>query len=309
MEEKVIDVVLPVHRPGSELKQLIRRLEEQIQRIRYIYIMHTRDGLDLSALLAEEGYDNIIIEEVKPEEFDHGGTRDRAVRMSDADYILCMTQDAVPADRHLTERLLEAMEDEKTALAYARQIPRADCHVIERYTRSFNYPETGMVKTKEDLATLGIKAYFCSNVCAMYRRQLYLERGGFEKKVIISEDTVYAAGCILAGYQVAYAAEARVIHSHNYSNRQQFHRNFDIAVAQAQHPELFEGIRSETEGIRMMKKTAAYLLRRRHPLMLITLFTSSASKYLGFFMGKHYRRLPKSVVMRCTMNPGYWQSL
>lgn len=309
MEEKVIDVVLPVHRPGSELKQLIRRLEEQIQRIRYIYIMHTRDGLDLSALLAEEGYDNIIIEEVKPEEFDHGGTRDRAVRMSDADYILCMTQDAVPADRHLTERLLEAMEDEKTALAYARQIPRADCHVIERYTRSFNYPETGMVKTKEDLATLGIKAYFCSNVCAMYRRQLYLERGGFEKKVIISEDTVYAAGCILAGYQVTYAAEARVIHSHNYSNRQQFHRNFDIAVAQAQHPELFEGIRSETEGIRMVKKTAAYLLRRRHPLMLIALFISSASKYLGFFMGKHYRRLPKSVVMRCTMNPGYWQSL
>ena len=85
MEEKVIDVVLPVHRPGSELKQLIRRLDEQIQRIRYIYIMHTRDGLDLPALLAEEGYDNIIIEEVKPEEFDHGGTRDRAVRMSDAD--------------------------------------------------------------------------------------------------------------------------------------------------------------------------------------------------------------------------------
>ena len=52
---------------------------------------------------------------------------------------------------------------------------------------------------------------------------------------------------------MAYVAEAKVIHSHNYTGRQQFHRNFDLAVSQAQHPEVFEGVPSEGEGIRMVK--------------------------------------------------------
>ena len=55
---------------------------------------------------------------------------------------------------------------------------------------------------------------------------------------------------INAGYKVAYVAEARVIHSHNYTGMQQFHRNFDMAVSQAEHPEVFEGIKSESEGIK-----------------------------------------------------------
>ena len=51
MEEKVIDVVLPVHRPGSELKQLIRRLDEQIQKDP-VYLYHAYPGWAGSACFA-----------------------------------------------------------------------------------------------------------------------------------------------------------------------------------------------------------------------------------------------------------------
>lgn len=37
---------------------------------------------------------------------------------------------------------------------------------------------------------------------------------------------IYAGRLIQEGYAVAYAADAKVIHSHNYSCMQQFHRNF-----------------------------------------------------------------------------------
>lgn len=49
---------------------------------------------------------------------------------------------------------------------------------------------------------------------------------------------ILAGRMVQAGYKVAYAAEARVIHSHNYSGLQQFHRNFDLAVSQADNPNL-----------------------------------------------------------------------
>lgn len=67
---------------------------------------------------------------------------------------------------------------------------------------------------------------------------------------------------IQAGYGIAYAADAKVIHSHNYSCMQQFHRNFDLGVSQAEHPEIFASVKSEGEGIRLVKQTFRYLLSR-----------------------------------------------
>lgn len=44
-----------------------------------------------------------------------------------------------------------------------------------------------------------------------------------------------------------------MVHSHNYSVKQQFHRNFDLAVSQTAHPEIFEQVSSEAEGMRLVK--------------------------------------------------------
>ena len=77
-----------------------------------------------------------------------------------------------------------------------------------------------------------------------------MAQGGFPRRTIFNEDMIYAGGLIKNGFAIAYAADARVIHSHNYSGRQQFHRNFDLAVSQAEHPEVFGGLASEGEGIR-----------------------------------------------------------
>ena len=103
---------------------------------------------------------------------------------------------------------------------------------------------------------MGIKTYFCSNVCAMYRRDVFRELGGFEKHTIFNEDMIFAARAVKAGWRIAYAADARVYHSHDYTAKEQFHRNFDNGVSQAQHPEIFAGVSSESEGVKLVKKTA-----------------------------------------------------
>ena len=88
---------------------------------------------------------------------------------------------------------------------------------------------------------------------------------------------------------------------------QQFKRNFDLAVSQADHPEIFGMVRSESEGIRLVKTTVGYLVKKGKIWLIPDLILKSGFKYLGYRMGKQYRKLPKSVVMRCTMNPEYWK--
>ena len=118
---------------------------------------------------------------------------------------------------------------------------------------------------------------------------------------------IFAGKRILAGDKVAYVAEAKVIHSHNYTGSQQFHRNFDLAVSQAQHPEVFDGVPSEGEGIRMVKATAKYLIRSGQPLKTWNLVYQSGCKYIGYFLGRRYEKLPKWFVLKCTSSPKYWK--
>lgn len=223
------------------------------------------------------------------------------------EFILFMTQDAVPAHETMIEELYAPFSDKKVCAAYARQLPRAECSIIEKYTRSFNYGPESRIKTQEDLAQLGIKTFFCSNVCAMYRRSAYEELGGFERRTIFNEDMIFAAKLIQSGKAVAYCAKARVIHSHNYSSREQFHRNFDLGVSQAEHPEIFDAVKSESEGIRMVKQTAAYLIKLKKLYLLPKLCMQSAAKYAGYKLGKNYKKLPKRFIYRCTMNRAYWE--
>lgn len=300
-----VDVLIPVYRPDGKLTELLKRLKMQNYPIHRVILMNTEEKHFPAELTGI--WDRVEVYHLAKEEFDHGGTRDRGVRMSTADLVVCMTQDAMPADETLIEELVKPFGDPEVWAAYARQLPNEDCREVEKYTRSFNYPEQSMVKTKEDLDRLGIKTFFCSNVCAAWRRKKYLELGGFVKHTIFNEDMILAGTMIKQGGKIAYCAKAKVIHSHNYSAFQQFHRNFDLAVSQTMHPEVFGGIRSESEGIKLVKKSLSYCIKIGKPWLMIQVVTQSAGKLLGYKMGQRYRSLPMWLILRCTMSPSFWR--
>ena len=283
----------------------MKKLQEQEYPIGTIFVINTKAGRFPKEV---EQMEKVKVSHIERREFDHGATRDMGMQMSKAEIVVFMTQDAVPADEYVIGNLVKVLEeDEMTEAAYARQLAASDCNYIEKYTRKFNYPENSRIKSKEDLQEMGIKTFFCSNVCAAYKRNIYEKAGGFCKKTIFNEDMILAGHMINAGYKVAYVAEARVIHSHNYTGMQQFHRNFDMAVSQAEHPEVFEGIKSESEGIKLVKQTAAHLVKRRKIHLVPKLVYQSGCKYIGYRMGKIYKKLPDKVVKWCSMSPGYWE--
>ena len=199
------DLIIPTYRPDDTFCLLLQKLQEQTFVVHRVLILNTEEALWREAVAKypiEQCLQALPCEytlyHVSKETFDHGGTRMYGADHSDADVVIFMTQDAVPADADLIERLAAGLEEPDTAVCYARQLPNENCRIVERYTRSFNYPDKSRKKGKDDIKELGIKTFFCSDVCAAYRVDLFRELGGFESPVIFNEDMFFAAKAVFA---------------------------------------------------------------------------------------------------------------
>lgn len=305
------DVIIPLYKPGKELFTLLDMLNRQTVPIQNILLMNTEEKYFEQLVYGTgfwEKYHNVKVFHLSKKEFDHGRTRHMGVCRSQADFFVMMTQDALPVDNTLLMKLTAYLKED-VAAAYARQLPKADCSVEEKLSRSFNYTGQSRIKSAGDLEELGIRTYFCSNVCAAYRRDIYEKLGGFVKRTIFNEDMIYAAGAIKNGYKIAYVAEAEVYHSHNYTNRQQLHRNFDLGVSQAEHPEVFADVRSESEGKKLVKETTRVLRKNHMMKRLPHFYMQCACKYAGYLLGRNYRKLPREWVLSLTDNKDYWNQI
>ena len=154
MKNRNVDVIIPTYRPGKEFTELLTRLERQECPPDRIVVMNTGEQYWNREW---EKCKLVEVHHLEQKDFDHGGTRRRAAELSDARVMVFMTQDALPADHKLIGNLLKALDqNEKTGAAYARQLPKSDCGFLERYTRSFNYPEHSSVKSLSDVKQYGI---------------------------------------------------------------------------------------------------------------------------------------------------------
>ncbi|MGF7142583.1 rhamnosyltransferase [Anaerotaenia torta] len=301
-----VDVIIPIYHSDEKLDRLLRMLDQQTVKPNRVILLHTVEAQGEKQELPEiEGAD-IFVVPIDKKDFDHGGTRKYGASLSDSDILMFMTQDAVPADEHLIQELLAPYEDPWVSATYARQLADQRVGLIERYTRHFNYPKRSRVKSLQDMEELGIKTFFCSNVCATYRNSVYRKLGGFVERTIFNEDMIMAAAMINEGYRIAYAADAKVWHSHRYSYLQQFTRNFDLGVSHKEYEKVFCGVSSEGEGLKLVKKTWNYLIEKKQFFLLPDLIMTSGFKFLGYQLGRRYHLLPKQLVKRFSMNKGYW---
>ena len=171
MEEKSVekvDVIIPVYKPDGKFLALIEKLEQQSVPVNRIIVMNTEqkyfDRL-IYGTSFQKDHRNITVKHLSKREFDHGRTRNNGVQCSDTEYFIMMTQDAVPADEFLVEKLLQALEQDNAAAAYGRQLAGESCSEVEKFTRNFNYPPEKALKTKDDIEKLGIKYFFSVSKC------------------------------------------------------------------------------------------------------------------------------------------------
>lgn len=348
MDLPTISVIIPTLNAGADFAELLKRLQKQSYPP-YEIIVIDSESTDGTPQVAKVFGARVL--EVKRNQFDHGGTRNRAAEAAKGQIMMFMTQDAMPENKHLIKELISpllfdanrseaatyeqpAFQDreggvelpskrDKTkkdfepgkskekalvtvAMAYARQLPYPSASPIEKLGRASNYPGNSRLQSYADVEKMGLKAFFCSNVCSAVTKEMFLKMGKFQEPVIFNEDLFMAAKCILSGYQVAYCSDARVYHSHDYSIKQQFKRFFDNGLSLSLNPMIRPYRSVGGAGSRMVLDQIKGLWRQKKAHHIPRLIAESGAKWLGFKLGNNHHRLPNGLVKRFSMHKGIW---
>lgn len=298
------DLFIPTLNAGTKWPEVIRAI--QMQRIAPARVTVVDSGSrDQTVALAQKaGFD---VQRIEQKSFNHATTRQIALNSkSRSQAVVFMTQDVILATPDAFERLLQAFKDPEVGIAFGRQLPGENAPLIEQHARFFNYPQQSYKRQWSDRKTYGIKTAFCSDAFSAYRLSALNSVGGFDRPLIGSEDLYVAAKLLRAGWKLAYQAEAQAFHFHNYTLSQEFQRYFDIGAFHGQQPWIREALgAAEGEGKRFVLSELKFLWARRKSLIIYSLMRT-LSKLLGYRLGMHYRRIPKSLLARFSMNENYW---
>lgn len=246
---------------------------------------------------------------LKTAKFDHGATRNLVLDVfKQCEFVIFITQDAVPASVHSFRKLLDSFQCQEAAAVYGRQVPGKENGPISTHARLYNYGQTSLVKTYECRERLGLKTPFISNSFAAYKMSVFRSLGGFYSPVIMGEDMEFGSRVLRAGYKICYNADATVVHCHDYSMKDEFCRYFDTGVFHHDQQWLLETFgKAEGEGRRFVLSELRYLLEHA-PGRIPEALLRTVLKYLGYRLGRHYDRLPRQILPKLSMNRGYWKS-
>lgn len=300
-------LIVPTYNAGERWKEWLEALKKQTLQPQEIIIIDSTSSDGTAQLARDYNIEPIVI---SPSEFNHGGTRNKAVRYSkQSEFIVFLTQDAILDDPDSLQHMIDCFNDESISAVCGRQLPHYDASPLATHARNYNYANVSCVKSSDDIPKIGIKTVFMSNSFAAYRRDVFNELGQFPEHTILAEDMYLAAQMILAGYKIAYCAEAAVRHSHNYSVREEFQRYFDTGVFHECNPwiqQKFGG--AEGEGVRFIKSEMKFLLRR-YPLWIPNAMFAIFAKYFGYKIGLKWKLLPLSLCKKFSMYKSYWNKV
>lgn len=300
-----VGLIVPTLNAGPTFESWLEAYAQQTFKPDYALVIDSSSEDETAARARARGF---TVEVIRRETFNHGTTRDFGVSyLSDADILIFLTQDALLADPHALENLTAAFADPQTGAAYGRQLPHRHAQPIGAHARLFNYAAQSSLRRLEDRARFGLKTAFVSNSFAAYRRTALLAVGGFPHDTIMNEDTYAVGKMLLAGWQIAYCADARVFHSHDYGFAEEFRRYFDIGVFHAREPWLRQTFgQAEGEGRRYVRSELAYLCRHA-PFLVPSAVLRTALKWSGYKLGCAERLIPPKFKPYLSLHRRFWR--
>ena len=299
-----IQIIIPIYKPDDKFIKLLKQIKKQI--IKDLPVLIIDSGSD-EAYLNEIKDMNCKVKKISSTTFNHGGTRQMGADMfPNKDVYVYLTQDAILADKYAISNIIKAFENEKIGCAYGRQLPHKNAGIFGSYARLFNYGKESYIRTIKDHSKYGMKTAFISNSFAAYRKTALDDVSGFPSNTVLSEDMYVAAKMLLKNWAVAYCADAKVYHSHDYTIWQEFKRYFDIGVFHARESWIRETFgTAEGEGKRFIISEVKFLVKK-NPLLLIEMVIRDGMKFLGYRLGLNEKHLSGKIKKKISMNTNFW---
>jgi rhamnosyltransferase len=298
-------ILVPVRNGGERWREAALALRNAVEDPSTIVVVDSSSSDGSDDIARDLGFE---VERVDPRTFNHGRTRQAAVDRFcvGKEFAIFLTHDAVIEIPGSLFTLLDAFSNPRVGAAYGRQLPHHNASMFGRHSATFLYPENSDVRTLSSAPLHGIRTAYLSNSFAAYRIQALDQCGGFPSELILGEDTHVALHMLLAGWSISYRANALVRHSHDYTVLEEMRRYFDFGVLHAQLPALLQELgQPEGDGLRFVKSELRYMMAAA-PWLLPEVVVRNAAKYLGYRLGRGFRKLPNSLRRRLSMTSGFW---
>ncbi len=287
MEKIRVDVVCPVYKGFNYLKPLVESFQQQkkiiLDKIIFAITDSKDDEMEKIRLFVKEN--GIAFFEVSKGEFSHSLTREKAIKEYCTNKcVIMLSQDIKLTNEYVFYNLVKDIDSDLSVYNYARQI--CTNRSIERYIRKKNYPTTSFLVSKEDIEKKQLMAFFASDACSAYNRDVFISVGGYGGyDVMMSEDMLYSKFVLDAGYKKKYCADAIVEHSHKYTLKQLYKRYYDTGVFYKKVG-LFNNYKTTDSGL----KLAVYVLKQAlihfDIPVLIRWLPDMTARYLGMKNGR-----------------------
>ena len=286
-------LIIPTLNAGPMWREVIRAIQSQ-QGISTQVLVVDSDSTDDTVLWAQEAGWRVV--GIEPSSFNHGGTRQWAIDLLEAksknelEFVVFLTQDAILHGAEALMRLMEPFRDQQVAGVYGRQLPHVNATPYAASLRTLHYPAMSLRKRFKDKDQLGLKTAFFSNSFGAYRIDALKAIGGFPSSVPLGEDMYVCAKMLMAGYEIQYCAESMVMHSHNFTYREEFKRYQATGAFHAQESWLlaiFGGV-SHEGSTTMKRQFSAYkqLQSNNKSIAYLDLFYRNFLKFMAYYLGR-----------------------
>jgi len=295
----VISVVIPTLNGGDEFKACLHAIRRQ-EVDRPVEIICIDSGSTDDTLDNCQKF-GVKLLQIDRRSFNHGLTRNQAIRSARGELVALLTQDAVPLGADWLSHLVEALESTpRAAGAYGSQVPHASLNPYLR-RRLENWVATRPARVIQEIMDqdafqaappierLGVAAF--DNVNSCIRKSVW-ENLPFSE-VDFGEDLDWGLRVLRAGYAIVYEPGARVLHSHDSSLWQDFkrvyadHRNLNRLLGMNQIPAIRDLLRCTLSGVSVLWREVPltdHSTARRLYWKLYAVpwtFVQNAAQYLG----------------------------
>jgi len=278
-----VSVIIPLYEATPYIPKLFEKIKHQKGDFDIELLCSVTTSKDFTLSVAKQHCD--CVEHVNKNEFNHGLTRHKMAEMAKGEYLLFLTQDALPVNDTWLRELLTPLISGECHAVYARQIPYDDAPYIEKLIRSFNYPDKKRICSKESEILYGRKNSFYSDTCSAISRELFFKLGGYNYAVPLSEESLLAAKLLEKGDKIGYIPTAQVFHSHAFSLKKNYQKYYNIGQFEASYPQLFSKNASTGEGKKLLVYLIKQCLLHFKIFSLLQLFIDMPTRYFGYRNG------------------------
>ena len=302
-----VSIIIPTYQGGETLGAVLTAICAQEYPARVEIIAVESGSTDATLPILRQFGVRII--PIPHEQFTHGYSRNVGVQNATSEILVFMSQDALPDGRDWLRKLVESLDDPQIGAVSTRQIARPDATPLETFFQLALYPPVSKrYHWTPDARNQGmpLDTMFFSNVCSATRRALCLEFP-FDETLIMSEDQAFAKSLLLGGYDTFYHADVAVIHSHHYSLRALFRRNFDSAYS-------LRGISDDSWGYTIRKgidyiiRETKFVIKKRAWRWLLMIPFYEMARIGGRIAGRYADRLPKKWRVSMSLHRDYWKN-